>query len=191
MQIPTEPVAASMYCLLEFAQAVQVKRLLQRVTADPLQNLWIVLANGLMDQAANTWCMVFGSIQTNATHWRNVLPPEHHGAAFTGLLAATKFNEDGWTAYWESVVNYRNMHAAHRDLNAFEKLENFPHYDKALDAACYMYQQLRGHTSFHYTSDLRAWSDGVATNMEPIARVAFEASAEKFGRHMPGAGEKG
>jgi hypothetical protein len=183
---PTEPVPASMYCLLEFAQAVHVKRMLESVTAKPLQNLWVVLTGSLMDQAAITWCMVFGSTTNNATHWRNVTPEALHGKTLAGLLAATDFTEDQWKEYWETIVDYRNMHAAHRDMSAVDKIERFPHYTKALEAAYYMYGQLRQLTKWHYTSDLRAWSEGVAKNMEPLARVAFTASADKFGPHMPG-----
>jgi len=172
-----------MYCLLEFAQAVKVKRMLTEEASDPAQNFWHYINGTLMDLAAIQWCMVSGSDE-NDTHWKRVVLKDQHDAVRSDMLKAIKLDADGWKAYWSSVVDCRNQLAAHRDLQA--KVMSFPHYDPALAAADFMYTRLypMGDVG-DLPQRLDVWSNHVANNMAAIVRVAFKASSSTFGPHMP------
>lgn len=178
------PVIAPLRCLLEFAQAVEIKRLLTAVAQDPPQTFWRYTTGVMTDIAAIEWCKVFGAYGED-THWTHVIPKEKCDETRKGLLAAVKMNEEGWTKYHASVLNYRNQMGAHHDLGA--NIEKYPHFDSALQAAYFIYGRLyailKDGESGGIPEPLERWSKTVAGNMAPIIRHAFAGSA-KLGSNM-------
>ncbi|THD77998.1 MAG: hypothetical protein E7812_12470 [Phenylobacterium sp.] len=47
---------------------------------------------------------------------------------------------DDWRAYWKTMVDYRDEHAAHRDLNP--DTTHYPNFDAALAAADFYHERL-------------------------------------------------
>lgn len=177
-------VIAPMRCLLKFAQAVEVKRVLEAYAMEPAQTFWHYLMSRMTDNAAIEWAKVFGA-RDDDTHWTQALPKDQHDDARQGLLVAVKMSKQGWTNYRKSVVDYRNKMAAHHDLDI--NLEKYPHYDAALQAAYFIYGRLYGllkeDEGGGLPESLERWSKTVAKNMTPIIRHAFAGSA-KLGSNM-------
>ena len=177
-----------MRCLLDFSQAVKLKRVLEVNAMEPAQTFWRYLMGVMTDRAAIEWCKVFGSRQDD-THWTRATPRGQHDRIRQGLLAAIKLDEKGWANYRVSVVDYRNQIGAHHDLDA--NVLKYPHFGVALQAAYYLYDRLnellKDEERGGLPESLERWSNTVAGNMTPIVRHAFAGSA-KLGSNMPGRG---
>lgn len=172
-------VIAPMRCLLQFAQAVKVKREVEATALDPPQTFWLYLTNVMTDKAAIEWSKVFGSWDED-THWTKAVSREKRGEVREKLLAAVQMDGKSWKTYRLTVVNYRNQMAAHHDLDA--NLEKYPYYDVALTAAYFIYEQLRGLVNEGerggLPESLERWSTTVSGNMAAIIRNAFAGSAK-------------
>lgn len=173
------PVRQALLGLMSFHIAAQCKRLIVEVTAEPKQTFWNYTAGILTDRATIEWCKVFGS-RNEETHWRNAVPTADQTGVFAELLQATGLDEAGWTAYQSSLLDYRNMVAAHTDLDAPNVVTNFPHFDVALLAAEYMFDVLYGMLSDDekggLNSSLVRWSRSYVGGMRPIVAAAFAGS---------------
>lgn len=170
---------APLHCLMAFAQAVYVKRMVERIAVEPKQTFWILVVNTLLHSAAVDWCKVFGS-WSEQTHWTNAIPKDGHKAVREQLLAKLAMTSEEWELYQSSVVNFRDQLVAHHDLNATAVA--YPHYDPALAAAFFMYGELRARADQEWLGgvppDLQRWARTVAGNMSVIVKKAFAASAE-------------
>jgi hypothetical protein len=84
------------------------------------------------DRAVTAWAILFGSDheEHQQLHWKHMFDVD---AFRDGLLAATGDTRDQWRNYWNTLLDYRNELAAHRDLNPNAKVH--PNLDKALIAA--------------------------------------------------------
>jgi hypothetical protein len=173
-----DPFLAPLHRLMFFAQFVQVRRMIEGIALEPKQTFWIMTVNLLADMAAIEWCKVFGSYAED-THWTRVLPKERHHKIRHDLLKQLAFNKEQWKEYHASILDYRDQAVAHHDLEA--TVANYPHYDAAIVAANFMFDQIRRAANQNLLggipTSLDTWSQGVAGNMSAIVRKAFEASA--------------
>lgn len=164
--------------------------MIEIVATEPKQTFWIMTINLLADAAAIEWSKVFGSWDED-THWTKVLQKELHDEIRAGLLKKLGCTESEWEAYREEIVDYRNQIVAHHDLEA--AVAQYPHYDKAILAAAFMFDVLREAADPDelggVPTSLDRWSDAVAGNMSAIVRKAFEASST-LGSNVPRATTK-
>jgi hypothetical protein len=168
-----------------FAQSVQVRRMIQDIALEPKQTFWIMTANLLADTAAVEWSKVFGS-RGEDTHWTQAVPKEQHDEIRSGLLNELRLTENEWKKYRESIVSYRDQMVAHHDLDT--TVNKYPHYDSAILAANYMFDQIRNIADPDDLGGipllLDGWSKTVSKNMSAIVRKAFEASST-LGSNVP------
>ncbi len=152
--------------------------MIEKIALEPRQSFWIMTVNLLADSAAVEWCKVFGSWNED-THWTKVVPTEQHDQIRADLLKAIEFTQTEWEEYRNNIMSYRDMIVVHHDLDA--SVAKYPHYDVAILAANFIFDQLRNIADPDYLGDiptsLDRWSQTVAGNMEVIVRKAFEASA--------------
>lgn len=176
---------ASLHRLMRFSQSVLVSRKIVEIAIEPKQTFWIMTLNLLFDAASLEWCKVFGSFK-EGTHWKNLVPKDQHNNVRRGLLDAIEFTESEWEAYHKTIVDFRNQMVAHHDLNA--TVTRYPEYGPALIASDFIFSELRRRADPDFLggipSSLDVWSRGVANNMTPIVKKAFEASA-KLGSNIP------
>jgi len=172
---------------MAFAQSIKVRRMIEGIALDPKQTFWIMTVNLLADAASIEWSKVFGSWDED-THWTRIIPKEKHAEVRAALLSELGFSQAEWKAYRNEIVGYRNEIVAHHDLNA--TIAKYPHYDKAIVAANFMFDQLRSTADPDQLggipTSLDRWSNTVAGNMSVIVRRAFQASAS-LGSNVPGA----
>jgi hypothetical protein len=168
-----------------FAQSIQVRRMIEGIALEPKQTFWIMTVNLLADAAAVEWSKVFGSWDED-THWTRVVPRKRHDEIRTALLKAIGLSQAEWEKYRNTIVDYRNQMVAHHDLDA--TIDKYPHYDPAILAANFMFDQLRSIADADFLggipTSLDRWSKTVAGNMSVIVRKAFEASAS-LGSNVP------
>ena len=172
------PVLAPLHRLMEFAQAIKVRRMIEGIALNPKQTFWIMTVNLLADGASLEWSKVFGS-RDEDTHWTRVVPRERHDEVRAALLGELGFTQAEWEAYWNEIVGYRNEIVAHHDLDA--TVAKYPRYDKAIVAANFMFNELRSMADPDQLggipTSLDRWSTTVADNMSVIVRKAFQSSA--------------
>lgn len=159
--------------------------MIEGIALDPKQTFWIMTVNLLADTAAVEWCKVFGSWDED-THWTKVVPKERHGATRADLLKEIGLTKEEWEEYRSNIVSYRDQMVAHHDLDA--TVDKYPHYDVAIAAANFIFDQLRNNADPDHLGDiptsLDRWSRTVEGNMRAIVRKAFEASAT-LGSNVP------
>jgi hypothetical protein len=180
-----DPFLAPLHRLMCFAQWVQIRRMIEGIALEPPQTFWIMNINLLADAAAIEWAKVFGS-RDEDTHWTRAFPKERHDELRAALLNHIGLSKEEWGKYRDSIVVYRNQIVAHHDLNA--NVENYPHYDVAIQASNFMFDQIRAVANQDWLggipTSLDRWSNTVAGNMSAIVRKAFESSAV-LGSNLP------
>src|SRR6266550_2556391 len=161
------PVLAPLHRLMVFAQSIKVRRMIEGIALNPKQTFWIMTVNLLADSASLEWSKVFGSWDEH-THWTRVVPRVRQGEVRAALLVELGFTEAEWKAYRHEIVGYRNEIVAHDDLNA--TVAKYPRYDKAIVAANFMFDILRGIANPDQLggipTSLDRWSSTVAGNMK-------------------------
>ena len=109
-----------------------------------LQNeFWTLTIDAHLLRATIDWCMVFGSDKTNPTHWKrlSIVDSEPLNESFReGLFTATGLDRDAWQQYWETMTEFRNRYAAHREP---EFASPVPNFDTALVVAYYYDEGVR------------------------------------------------
>lgn len=162
---------------MAFAQYAKVRRMIVEIALDPKQTFWIMTHNLLADTAAIEWCKVFGSWD-EGTHWTNIIRADRHEAVRSALLQELGMTKAEWEKYHGDILQYRNEIVAHHDVDA--TVMKYPHYDKALVAANFMFERLRNEADPNFLGgiplELEGWSDRVVGNMSAIVRKAFDAS---------------
>ena len=117
---------------------IYYKALLNCYKDHQLQNeFWTLTIDAHLLRAAINWCMVFGSDESNLTHWKRLAVTELeecHKNFREGLFKATGLKQDTWQQYWKSMTDFRNKYAAHRELPFTNPVPNF---DTALAVAYY------------------------------------------------------
>jgi hypothetical protein len=103
-----------------------------------LQNeFWTLTINAHLLRATIDWCMVFGSDQSNPTHWKRLTSTEAdalYQSFYAGFFKETDFDQNRWLQYWESMTVFRNKYVAHREL---EFTNPVPDFDPALAVVYY------------------------------------------------------
>jgi hypothetical protein len=182
-----DPVLASLHRLMLFSQSIKVRRMIERIALNPKQTFWIMTVNLLGDAASLEWSKVFGSWDED-THWTRILPEEKHAEVRAALLGKLGLSQSDWEAYHQEIVGYRNQMVAHHDLAA--TITKYPHYDRAIVAADFMFDQLRNMADPDWLggipTSLDRWSTTVAENMSAIVQKAFQASSA-LGSNVPDA----
>ena len=173
------PILAPLHRLMAFAQSIKVRRMVEKVALDPKQTFWIMtVAISWLDAAAMEWCKVFGS-RGEDTHWTRVIPHERHDEVRGALLEELGLSQSEWEAYHDGILRYRNELVAHHDLAA--SVAKYPHYDKAIIAANFMFNQLRDIANPDELGGISHLARSVVErgggNMSVIVRMAFQASA--------------
>jgi hypothetical protein len=180
-----DPLIAPLHRLMAFAQAVHVRRMIEGIAVEPKQTFWIMTLNLLIESAAIEWCKVFGAWDEQ-THWTRAFPNADHASVRTKLLLALGMDAAAWEAYRDTIVDYRNQLIAHHDLNA--SVAAYPQFDPGLNAAAFMFNQLRAKADQDWLggipTSLDRWARAVASNMEPIVIKSFAASAV-LGSNVP------
>ena len=125
--------------LRSIVDAVALTRALRVLGDDPPLALRIA-RNNAFDVAATSWCILFGSdhAEHQALHWKNLFPDTD--AFRQGLPKALGMSMDDWRACRKTVVDYRDEHAAHRDLDP--DTTHYPNFDTALTAADFYHERL-------------------------------------------------
>lgn len=136
----TSPACAARACLARFLQNVLTKRAVTDLALAPPQYFWHLVCGSATDMASIEWSKVFGSHDTNETHWTRIVPKEEIDAVRGELLAAVGMDETAWKAYRASVVDFRNQDAAHHQT--LPSVEQYPQFDHAINAAQFMYGRL-------------------------------------------------
>lgn len=139
----TEPKAAVLQCLAHFAQAVATYRTtiaLLDVVANPGREYLAISSSRLFDMATIEWANVFGSTSMG-THWTKVLPEDRHAQVRAQLEAACSTLVGGWTAYRDSMINYRNELGAHHAVAP--TVANHPEFSLGLAAADVVHAHMR------------------------------------------------
>jgi hypothetical protein len=98
---------------------------------------WTLTIDAHLLRATINWCMVFGSDQSNPTHWKRLTsakPLAHYQSFYAGFFRETGFDQNRWSQYWESMTDFRNKYAVHREL---EFKNPVPDFDPALAVAYY------------------------------------------------------
>ncbi|MDN4572662.1 hypothetical protein DBB29_02945 [Pandoraea cepalis] len=110
-----------------------------RMTADPMEHFWATAIYNASMMAVIDWCKVFGSTNSNHTHWRNVFPASMRQSV-RGDLESIAGGKDRWVAYQDLLVTFRDKRAAHHDTNldALDQLMETPPLELAVDTAIYL-----------------------------------------------------
>lgn len=126
---------AQLWCLIEFLQAVCVKRALVELASNPMQEFWCYLQGLTTDKASIEFCKIFASTKDH-THWTNSFDKSTHREIRARLYASLEISPNDWAKERESILDYRNMLAAHHDLNA--RVKNYPDFSVAVSVARFM-----------------------------------------------------
>jgi hypothetical protein len=161
--------------LVHVTRSIMMKRALTAVDPDPHLNFWRLIYGNQLDIAVVEWCKIFGS-DSEATHWKKVVPTVDHGRFRTDLLVSAGIAGRAWTSYWKEMKTYRDNLAAHH--NSAVRVPNFPKLDVALKSSYFYYRyvikELRALGEARFPDDLEAY----CINFESLAReVAANAIA--------------
>jgi hypothetical protein len=163
---------------MAFAQSVKVHRMILDIAREPEQTFWNMTLNLLFDAAALEWAKVFGS-RGDDTHWTKVLPADQHDATRAALLQHLGLTQAEWEGHRTAMLAYRDEQVAPHDTGT--TIPNFPRYEVALKAACFMFDRVRATANQGQLGDipvnLDRWSNTVAGNMKAIVRKAHAATA--------------
>jgi hypothetical protein len=124
--------------LRSFMDSVALSRAIQSLKEHPYS--FTVAQRAAFDTAVISWCILFGSdnAEQQQIHWKSMFEVDSFRG---GLLKAVGMSLEDWRTYRQTVVDYRNELAAHRDLDP--KTRFHPNFDTALLAADFYHERLR------------------------------------------------
>lgn len=94
-----------------------ISKNLERINKN--RTYWVMTNNVYLEHLFLEWCKIFGAF-SNDTHWHNN-HTENEITEFRDLiLKTTNLNEEEWSKYHESMMNFRNNYVAHtiQDYNS-------------------------------------------------------------------------
>jgi len=147
-----------------------------------LQNeFWTLTINAHLLRATIDWCMVFGSDKSNPTHWKRLFITESEALYQSfreGLFKATGLDRDTWQQYWESMTDFRNKYAAHRELEQFTS--PVPNFDTALAVAYYYDNWVRRLISPDTFAEptLESFALSLQKSVVPLVKKLLEVTGE-------------
>lgn len=170
---------AHLFRLVHISRSALMKRALTAVDPDPHLNFWRLIHGNQLDIAVLEWCKVFGS-DSEATHWKKIVPVAEHGNFRNDLLASLALTPASWTSYWKEMKEYRDNLAAHH--NELNKIENYPVLDIALKSSFFYYRylikELRRLGDTRFPDDLETYSSRFEEQVRDVASRAISATAE-------------
>lgn len=164
--------------LTHLARTIMMKRMLTDVEPNPHLNFWRLIYGNQLDIAVIEWCKLFGS-DSEATHWKKIVPKTDHLRYRAGLLASIGATETTWATYWKEMKKYRDNMAAHQ--NSLARVPRFPKLDMALKSSYYHYRyvigRLRGLGVRRFPDDLDVYCAEFASLAKEIATKAIAATS--------------
>jgi len=111
-------------------------------TLNQKKTFWIYTSNAHLMQCFNHWCMVFGSYDTNQTHWKKLKfnIDKDTGGFLSILLKGLNMSENEWRVVWDDITGFRNSYTAHRDI--VDDRGPVPYLDHAYKSVCIYYNWL-------------------------------------------------
>lgn len=97
--------------LIHYASFRELHKHFDELIESGTQEFWVYTINSHYLQAINLWCMVFGSNNSNETHWKN-LGLEHDFKPV--ILNKFQMESSQYEKYWSKVTSWRNKYSAHR-----------------------------------------------------------------------------
>ena len=174
---PLELLHAQLYRLLYLSRTAALKRAIESVNANPHLNFWRIVLGSQLDVAVLEWCKVFGS-HNEATHWKQVVPPEEHTSYRDKLLSELGVSEDQWVDYWQHMKAYRDNLVAHHIEN--HNVKDYPSLTPAMASAAYHYRYLlpliQRFDDTPYPEDLNAYQKDFQALAAHVAFAALEAT---------------
>lgn len=111
---------------------------LSREERHGLHQCWSQISDALALTTVNSWCMVFGTWESNPTHWTNVLVSQQssalskHGKLEMAEPARRSFQAhlaerlgmglEAWTTFNSEMRDFRNNYSAHRSIKVIHPL---------------------------------------------------------------------
>ncbi len=169
---------AHLFRLVHLSRSAQMKRALTAVDPDPHLNFWRLIHGNQLDIAVLEWCKVFGS-DSEATHWKKIVPPAEHDGFRNNLLASLGITAESWASYWNEMKVYRDNLAAHH--NELNKVASYPILDHALKSSYFYYKylikELRALGETRFPDDLEAYCAKFAEQVHEVAAKAVAATS--------------
>jgi hypothetical protein len=157
-----------------------------------LQNeFWTLTINAHLLRAINDWCMVFGSDKSEPTHWKRLSKAksnEFYQSFRDGLFMRTSFNQKTWQKYWQSMSDFRNKYAVHRELEPFK--DSVPDFEPALAVVYYYDSWVRRVISPDNVDEppLKSFALSLSKSVAPLVEKLLETTQELAGKPSPLAG---
>lgn len=121
--------------LMEFAQSYAYYQAIHQYHNSPIfirnYSFWIHTMNTHYLKAIIDWCIVFG-VDSNEPHWKKVstnMKAEISVELPQKFCNAAHFTRTEWDSYWNTVTDFRNDYAAHKNLKIDS--QNAPHLEKS------------------------------------------------------------
>jgi len=141
------------------------------------QNFWIVMFNNAIDIAVLDWFHLFG-YHNDDLHWKRVV--QDVDSFRQGLVQSLGMSEPEWTAYRESIKDYRDKDVAHIEVRP---VSHVPDMAIALQAVAYYYTYLL--TELLHDSQYNAWPKDLKdyyqrsfAQTKPIVASAYTATSK-------------
>jgi hypothetical protein len=158
-------------------RSIMMKRALTAVEPNPHLNFWRLIYGNQLDVAVIEWCKVFGA-DSEATHWKKIVPTRDHARFRADLLASTGMTSSNWESYWKEMKLYRDNLAAHH--NSENRVARYPKLDMALRSSYFHYQyvigELRQLGESGFPNDLEEYCVNFESLAEEIATKAITAT---------------
>ncbi|MDF2804921.1 MAG: hypothetical protein K0S61_4826 [Anaerocolumna sp.] len=95
------------------------------------KEFWVRSCDAHLKVAATSWCMAFGSKESNQTHWKNLFEQNDKDTVEEFreyILQQDNSSAEQWASCWTEMVSFRNQYIVHREL----KFNNsVPYFDFA------------------------------------------------------------
>ena len=168
-----------LFRLVHLARSAHLKRVLTKIDPDPDLNFWRLILGNHLDISVLEWCKIFGS-NSEATHWKNVVPEVEHDSFRTNLLNRINMSQVEWESYWKKMKQYRDRQVAH--YGELPSDAKYPVLDSALDSSYFYYKYLIGELrtlgEAQYPDDLEEYCASFSLQTKKIATKAIGATTD-------------
>ncbi len=120
--------------ILQFIRSIAYHRNVVKVKNDVKIDscFWNATSTAHLLVATLEWSKVFGSDQSEKTHWKNTVNKEQE-AAFNEVAIAAAGSKEEWTKSWKKMNSFRCQFVAHTDIAS--DLKSVPSFDIPLKIA--------------------------------------------------------
>lgn len=166
---------AQLWCLIQFLQAVHVKRAIAELATGSKQDFWSYLQGLTTDKASIEFAKVFDSTKDH-THWTQSFDKSSQDEIREKLFATLKISSADWDTYRGTILDYRNQLAAHHDTDTM--VASYPDFTIAVNAAFFMYKEVWKITHLHLDAsipdDLGEYFDTYDKKIRQSIRKSFK-----------------